>query len=317
MKIFFHLLAILLLSGCTIGYQLYDTSNEMLVDFPLPAHTQDVPIYFPGDTLPTQEYVRVGVLEARGSEHTTYNDLIRVIQYKGQHAGVDAIQILDKQSFVDECEYCLYDDDEVTTVLSGLGIKYLDSLEYLSAYAKAKEIFVLNSGTSSSDPWAAKLWMDFNGSTQREEGDEYYAELIKKTSLDYLLHEESRQWRYANDPQGNVRMRVRSIQAVPQRRVWFTYKYQGFPSTARIRDYPSKAETLIQFEYDGYGHIMEKMIYLPDDTVLKEIPSYDADGKQVGSAFFTVAPGQPDQPYLRVVHYFYSPEDVEDRIVLK
>lgn len=310
MRYFFPLIiAMLLLSGCTIGYQPYYGPSNMLVDFPLPPHDHEVPIYFPVDTLPDEEYIRIGVLEARGAAFTPYNELIYYLQEQGRYYGVDAIQIIDKQT--NETEYYS------SAVLAGLGLKSLKNLDYLEQYVKSKEVYLLEDDYSPSGPWVAKLWTGFDGRVQRVDGNPMYSEIVEKHSLDYLLYEKDHHWRYANDPQGNIRMRVRSIQAVPQLRVWFTYKYQGFPSTARIRDYPTKAETLIEFEYDGYGHIVEKMIYLPNDKVLKEIPSYDADGKQVGSEYFTVVPGQPDKPYMRVIHYFYSLEDVEDRIVLK
>ena len=309
MRNFFPLLSVFLLSGCTIGYQLYDGPSTMLVDFPLPPHDHEVPIYFPVDTLPDEEYIRIGVLEAWGYAYTSYNELIHHLQEEGRHYGVDAIQIIDKQTT--ETEY------SSSTVLAGLGLKSLKNMDYLDQYVKAKEVYLLKDDYSPSGPWVAKLWTGFDGQVQRVDGNPMYSEIIEKYSLNYLLYQRDNQWRYANDPQGNVRMRVRTAPAGPQLRVWFTYKYPGFPSTARIRDYPTKTETLIQFEYNGHGQIIEKMIYLPNDKVLKEIPSYDADGKQVGSEFFEVIQGQPDQPYLRVIHYFYSPEDVQDRIVLK
>lgn len=300
------------LAGCTVGYPPIYYDQDLLVEFPLLPHTSEVPVYFPQDTLPNKEYVRVGVLETRGGEFTSYNELIRRLQFQAQERGVDAIQLLDKQ--IEATEYY-----EVST-LSGIGIKYLDNLGYLRDFIRSQEIYPLNnySSSSGSSQWATKIWFDFTGGVQRIEGNREYADFVRKYSLDFLLYEQNRRWRYAPDEYGQVRLRARThATGMPDLRVWFTYEVRNRPNLVRIREYPSREESTIRFAYDTEGKILKKRITLPDGEVIEQILVYDTSGKLLKSEYYKATPNQQLVPYLIVQHQFYSPEDARERIVLK
>ncbi|WKN46233.1 hypothetical protein [Tunicatimonas pelagia] len=315
LKYFFWFLLSTVLTSCTVGYFPDRNSQNMLVDFPLLPHSEEIGTYLPGDSLPAEAYIRVGVLEVRGGEFTTYNELIRRMQRRAQEQGVDAIQILDKQHYIDECDGCW---DEVTTILSAVGLKFTKNLDYLSEYLKAKEIYALHDNDSSKQAgnWNTKVWFDFDRTPTGIEGQKDYATFIERYSLDYLLYEENRRWRYATDEYGRPRMRVRThASGTPHLRVWFTYDAVR-PSLVRIKDLSSREESSIQFTYDTFGSLMKKHITLPDGDVIEQVPTYDAEGKQVSSGYYRIRE-EEREPYLRVVYKFYSPDDVKKQLVLK
>ncbi|MEM8968094.1 MAG: hypothetical protein AAGE93_16870 [Bacteroidota bacterium] len=300
------------LVGCTVGYPPNFYDQDMLVDFPLLPHTEDVPVYFPHDTLPDEEYLRVGVLEARGGEFTSYNELIRRLQFQAQERGVDAIQLMNKEVEADE----YYG----TSILSGIGIKYIKSLDYLNDFVRSQEIYLTNGNHVSPDSsqWVSKIWFDFNGEVERVEGDQNYAQFIRKYSLDYLLYSISRRWRYAVDEYGELRLRVNySATGAVNLRAWFSYQMRERPNFIRIREYPSRAESTLWFAYDVEAKMLKKRITLPNGDVMDQIPVYNAAGKLLKSEYYKLDADQQLTPYLLVVHQFYSPDDVQERVVLK
>jgi len=300
------------LVGCTVGYLPNYYDQDMLVDFPLLPHDAEVPIYFSQDTLPDEEYIRVGVLEARGGEFASYNTLIRKLQAQAQERGVDAIQLMDKQ--VEASEYY------GTSILSGIGIKYVKNLDYLSDFVMAQEVYLPYSSAMATDSerWTTKVWLGFDGHPQRVEGNREYADFIRRHSLEYLLYEQNAQWRYALDEYGQIRMRVHTNGVgSPHLRVWFSYQIRHHPNLVRVKKYPDKEESTIWFAYDAEGRILKKRITLPDGKIVDQILLHDAIGRHIKSEYYWVDSDQKLTPYLIVKHQFYSPEDVQDQLVLK
>jgi hypothetical protein len=298
--------------SCTVGYPPNYYDQGMLVDFPLLPHTSEVQVYFPHDSLPDEEYLRVGVLEARGGEFTSYNQLIRQLQVQARERGVDAIQLMDKQ--VEASEYY------GTSILSGIGIKYVKNLEYLTHFVKAQEIYLPYTSQLSADSgrWTTKVWLDFDRTPQTVEGNREYANFIRRYSLDYLLYEQGPRWRYALDEYGQIRMRVHTTgTGSPHLRVWFSYQTRHLPNFIRIKKYPEKEESTIWLAYDAEGRILKKRITLADGEVIDQILTYDVDGRHTKSEYYKVKDDQQLVPYLIVKHQFYSPDDVRERIVLK
>jgi len=313
LKYFSWLLLCIAFTSCTVGYLPDRNNQEMLVDFPLQPHTEEVTVYFPNDLLPAEAHIRVGVLEVRGGELTSYNELIRRMQVRAQQQGVDAIRILDRQHYTEECEWCL---DEVTTVLSAVGLKFTKNLNYLSEYIKAQEVYALNDSSGQSNNWDTRVSFDFDGTVTGVEGNGIYAEFIKRYSLDYLLYEENRRWRYAADEYGRPRMRVRTYSSgTPHLRVWFTYDAVR-PSFVRIKDLQTREESSVQLTYDFGGVLLKKLITLSNGSIIEQIPIYDTQGKQTGSEYYRIQQ-EERVPYLRVAYDFYSPEDVREQLVLK
>ncbi len=299
--------------SCTVGYLPDRTSRDLLVDFPLLPHSDEVTVYFPDDSLPAEAHVRVGVLEVRGGEFTTYNELLRRMRVQAQERGVDAIRILNRQHYTDKCEWCW---DDVTTILSAVGLKFVKNLDYLSDYVKAQEIYALNASSDQLGEWSAKVWFDFDGIATSVEGNRNHAEFVERYSLDYLLHQQNRRWRYAPDEYGRTRVRVRThASGTPHLRVWFTYDAVR-PTFVRIKDLQTREESSMQLTYDFGGILLKKRITLPNRNVVEQIPIYDSQGKQIGSEYYRIRE-EERIPYLQVSYDFYAPEDMQEQIVLK
>ncbi len=297
--------------SCTVGYPPVAYDQDLLVDFPLLPHTEEVPVYFPQDTLPNKEYVRVGVLESYGGEFTSYNELIRRMQLQAQERGVDAVQLMNKE--VEATEYY------GASTLTGIGMKYLENLDYLSDFVKAQEIYLpSNSIASDTNDWIAKIHFDFDYRILRTEGNDEYSGFVKKYSLNYLLFDQSRPWRYAPDEYGRARMRVRkNADSTPQLRVWFSYQAVDRPNFIRIKEYPNRTESTVWLAYDAEGKMLKKRITLASGEIIDQIFIYDSIGRNIKSEFYQVTPDQKMIPYLVVKQRFYSPEDIQQRLVLK
>ncbi|MEM9673765.1 MAG: hypothetical protein ACFB15_29370 [Cyclobacteriaceae bacterium] len=305
----------IVLTGCYVGYTPSYYDQDMLVDFPLLPHTAEVSVYFPQDTLPDEEYIRVGVLEVRGDEFTSYNTLIRKLQVQAQKRGVDAIQLMGKQTYLEEG----YEESYVLSELSGIGIKYVKNIDYLSEFIKSQEIYFSGRGYNPSDSgrWVAKIWLDFNRQVTQMEGEKNYLQFVRKHSLDYLLYSNSEKWRYTLDEHQQINKRTRVGSAGVQLRVWFSYQVKDLPNFVRIREYPSRKETSIWFAYDAEGRILKKRITLPDGEMIDQILVYDAIGRHTKSEYYWVQANDQLSPYLLVKHQFYSPDDIPQLVVLK
>ena len=92
MKTLLAILITLLGAGCMHRYRLTPTSDT-LVDIPIPPHDREVAIIFPGEPMPSEKYLKIGVVEARGGQYTSYNTLIKLLQTEAQASGIDAVQL--------------------------------------------------------------------------------------------------------------------------------------------------------------------------------------------------------------------------------
>ncbi len=299
----------LLATGCA-RYP-HQSLDYPLANIPIESHERKVAVLFATDPLPHRPYIKVGVLEAYGNQFTSYNDLIRRLQARGQEMGVDAVQILQKHYIEDTEEDVITDwvDTDITSKLSGLGILYVDSATYLSQYVQAQEVHLYNEQTQQYDSLACRITLSYNGEDPEITGLPRYAALTRNYASDHLVYEETRDWWYTTDTYNRVRIRGYSPNQFLLKRVKLEYDDANQVAQAQII-YPNRTQESVQFLYDTTGHITEKQIELREGITLREIPAYNEQGRQVGSEFFQLDSAQTFQPYFRIVYHFFDPENL-------
>ena len=65
----------------------------------------------------------------------------------------------------------------------------------------------------------------------------------------------------------------------------------------------------MQFQYDDTGQVVEKLIVRPGQFSLRVIPTYDEQGRWIGSDYLR-ARDERFEPYLRMVHRFFDPDNL-------
>ena len=301
---------LLLLSVFAVGCMRYPSSPpgyDRLANLPTEPHHREVTILFPTDPLPSAPYLRVGMLEARGGQYTSYNELIRELQLQGQELGVDAVQLFDKQ-YIEETGGSEVIDTYVSSTLSGLGILYVENAAYLRQYVQAKELYGYNDSTQQYDRLVCRTALSYDGTPPSIAGNVLYAGFFTKYDLDHLYYEETDDWRYSIDQYGRVDQRSYRPQGTLRKKCKFTFNTLGQITEVRIRYIASPPwEERMQLQYDEAGQVIEKTIVRPGFPTLREIPAYDGQGRQVGSEFLR-AIGEQFQPYLRLMYRFFDPD---------
>ncbi len=125
---------LLVISGCTYGYNtdIEITRNDAYIYRP---HNRFVEVFF-DDHEPSRHYKQIAMIETDGSEYEDNSILLEKLRKRAQRLGADAVIKIRKtttqrQSGEALTEF-LFDDEPETytaTVLSGVAIKYIDSLK--------------------------------------------------------------------------------------------------------------------------------------------------------------------------------------------
>lgn len=139
MKLQFPLLALiasslLVISGCTYGYStdIEISRNEAYTYRP---HTRFVEVFF-DDHEPRRNYKQIAMIEADGSEYEDNAILLEKLRRKARQVGADAVIKIHKSTtqrqsgeLITQLLFDTEPETYVASVLSGVAIKYLDSLQ--------------------------------------------------------------------------------------------------------------------------------------------------------------------------------------------
>ena len=299
----------LLATGCT-RYLTHPTAYDRLVNLPTEPHKREVDILFSHDPPPNEPYIKVGVLEARGGEHTSYNELIREMQISAQELGVDAIQLLEKK-YIADTEGTEVVDTYVTSTLAGLGLLYIKNATYLRRYVQAKDLYQYNDTTGRYDQLVCHAESAYDGTDPVVTGDPSWINLINRYDLNHLRYEETSDWWYTTDSYRQVAERGYSPNGSLIKKCKFTYNEQGQIARVLIRyPYRQQGTETIHLLYGEAGQILEKYIEREGQVPLREVPAYDEEGNLVGSEIFEARNGDQFDPYLRVVYRFFDPNNL-------
>ena len=315
---------LILCSGCMRSYYSVP-AHDTLIDIPIPPHDREVAIIFPGESMPSEEYLKIGVVEVRGGEYTSYNTLIKLLQTEAQAVGVDAVQLFGKQqygkvesdeTFLESLSEAISGEEEVdeyatiiTTTLSGLGIRYLKNMDYLSQYVKAHHLYLFNDTTQQYDHWEATAHTDFNKEIQSVEGNDTLYYQFRQYLLDYLRDEESDAWKYGRDEHQRIHKRFLMQGEYPVMKCWFTYQWPYKIQEVKIKHFPSKLEEHILFTYDSEHRLIEKSIQRSGQLFLRETLAYDERCLLAERTFFRVSKNSK-VPYAKIKYEYHHPKEV-------
>jgi hypothetical protein len=316
--IFFVTLATLLFSSCMTRYPgSVATDPYRVKDFPTPRHKSNIKIFYLGDRLPAERsYIQTHLFEALDFPGTPLNRQVRQLVDKAGFAGVDAIII---ESHGDIWRTLPNGLRVRENVARAKGIKFKQRVNYLHLYRYADQLFKYEAPKDSFE-LIANLFPDFNGKIVKVEGDNqakanhYYRNYIRLYSLDFLLGDESDNWRYKKTLSGKVTKREHFDRG--KKTIKLKLKYE--PGTKKISyidgQFLGEAgrwdKKEIWLKFGDNKLIEEKLILREGVPFLVERFLYDDQNKLITSTYYKFVDGG-EQPFLQTQYYYYEKEDLD------
>ena len=208
------LLLCLVLQGCWRSYPVVRSSGKMLNIPSPPPHNNEVNIFFPGEPLPERPYLKIKMISVSGDEQVPDNQLLNQLKSEAQSEGLDDVILMDKNfksELVTETHgpglfAILFGDsadqevEEITYLqntkeLTGLGIKYIDNMEYVRDVIKTEQVFTYNPDDGSYE-LGAFVTFKLTGGIQEKEDKNMLLQFLDEHSLDHLVYEETGSWKY-------------------------------------------------------------------------------------------------------------------------
>jgi len=306
------------LSSCMVRYPgLVGTDPYRVKDFPTPRHKSDIRVFLPGDRMPAQgSYIQTHLFEALDFPGTPLNRQVRQLVDKAGFAGVDAIIIESHDDIWRTLPNGIRIRENVATAR---GIKFKSRVNYLHFYRYVDQMFRFNVAKDSFE-LVGNLFPDFNGHIIRVEGENqakanhYFRNYIRRYSLDFLLGEESPNWRYRKSLSGRVTRR----NYVEKGEVTIRLRLRYEPGTRRIRSIDGqflgesgrwdRKQILLKF---GDNRLIEEKLILKEGVpFLIERFGYDDIGRLATSTYHRFVDGV-EQPFLQLQHYYFEKEDLD------
>lgn len=286
-------------------------------EFPTPRHNNEIKIYFPGEKPPDKDaYIQTHAFEALNYPGAPLSVQIRQITQQASDAGVDAVIIM---SHGDHNRFLPYGGMVRENVLTGLGIKFKENVDYLHMYRFVDQLYAFNADKDTFQ-LVANLFPDFNGKTTQVEvlddnqlGKYYFENYIRRYSLDFLLGDDSQNWRYKSGINGRVTRRDYFSGGRRTIRVKPIYERGTNKLSSLEVSYVLPGQTwtqkLITLEYGANRLPSEKVILQNGKPELIERYVYDDLNRILTSTYFKVSDGQ-EQAFLQTHFYYYEEKDV-------
>lgn len=315
------LLGVIWMSSCTI-YQPYPNTERNLTPIPTPSHENKVEVFFPNEEI-KEEYVKVKVLEVRGTGNTSYQNMLNRLTEVGQEAGVDAILILKNSSTAsfttDETSFEAFTEvltgeeipDNVQPIvrqkLYGLGVKYIKNINYLDQIRKKRKIF-LHEGNDKVEVASASL--DLQGNIGKIEGDRDIWFEMYGYSLDHLLYEDDLSWSFFRENNRLVRLKKSGLN--PAKKVTIQYGMGNYLAFMIVNDYyfsdgyQRRRKSTIDFLYDKKTKkVRGKIIKKDDKSELYEELIYD-ENQIIKERILYKVKGENKTPYLSESYDYFD-----------
>jgi len=309
------LAALLPFTGCMTPYPAtFDPYR--IKEFPTPRHKNEVKIYFPGEQVPDKEYIQTHAFDALNFPGTPLSVQVRQIRDQAMDAGVDAVIIM---SHGDQNRHLPFGGYIRENSLTGLGIKFKENVDYLHMYRFVDQLYAFNADKDTFEI-VANLFPDFNGKITQVEvlddgqlGKYYFENYIRRYSLDFLLGDESTNWRYKTGLDGRI---TRRDYAPGGRRV-IRVKPVYEPGTKKLTGLEAnylRAEQIwerkqISVQYGLNRLISQKIISKNGVPEMIERYYYDELNRILTSTYFWIIDGK-EEPFLQTHYYYYENKDV-------
>ena len=203
--------------------------------------------------------------------------------------------------------------------MSGIGIIYTDSIDYLGQLKKKQNLYRLDPDDPSRETYEGSLHFDAHGRISSwtpvsNEMKAWHDKYLYPYSLDHLVTEKEN-WRYSPDETGRI-MRRRLYRFDDWLVKTCKLRYAGpllRPSETlqliRIY-YPEKAKETVYLYYDEENRLSRKRVVTGDKTVWEESLSYAADGRLAESRWRRMEKGR-EVPFLLARYEYYTQKDLE------
>lgn len=323
MKNFLCLLVFsILFSSCynyySSAYQNYENGPQvsLFTSIPIKPSVEKVKIYFPGEKLPEDPYLKVDVLDVFGNAVTSTQSMITRLKNQAELRGMDAILIISK----DNISEILMDENcenyTVTTQkLSGLGIKFVKNITYLDECLKGGRILKWDTD-SEQFVEKTKFKTDWKGNLlEIESGDQFYYNFLYHFSKQHLIHEVNSDWMFlvnSSSPGTRVMTRVkrdRLNREFYEKQVRLKEVHRKTVSAQIKSPYNQIYAGKVDFYYNQDNQLTRQDI---DSKTLGEFQqkfTYAEDGSLEGVEVFDLKEDTP-QLYFKVVFDKYQQEDL-------
>ena len=194
---------LLIIHSCSSNSAYFQTKR--FTDIPTPSHTNNVEIFFSSEVDQIKKrYIKTEVIKVSVSEGKSYKQLINKLKQKGANRGVDAIIILDSTNIgkmasdeimAEEISKIISGENieitysnDVEHNLYGLGIKYIENINYLSSYIKTDSVFSI---VEKQRKLINLVTRDLAGDILFITGDSlHYMQMIHQYSNQHLISEQ-------------------------------------------------------------------------------------------------------------------------------
>jgi hypothetical protein len=307
--------ALFAFSGCMSTYP--TTIDPFRIkEFPTPRHNNEVKIYFPGEQVPDKEYIQTHAFEALNFPNAPLSVQVSQIRDQAMAAGVDAVIIMSHGNHNRALPYGGFVRENI---LTGLGIKFKENVDYLHMYRFVDQLYAFNADKDTLE-LVANLFPDFNGKvTQVEDlndsglGKYYFENFIRRYSLDFLLGDESPNWRFKTTFDGRATRRDYAPGGRRTIRVKPAYEPGTKKLTGLEANYLQPDQTWVKkqitVEYGPNRMVSEKVILQNGVPELIERFYYDDLDRLLTSTYFQVVDGQ-ERVFLQTHYYYYEEKDV-------
>jgi len=321
--ILLFILASLFCAGC---FPFALRTDDRLTPIPTPPHQKAVQIYFPGEKIPEEPYIKIKLISAKNQASAATTSVVKELAARAQKEGADAILVLGKNNYttIDETTVTTTDSTGSKTTTSSsstdwqsvdaLCIKYIKNITYLDQYVREKQLLA-----RESDAWApvAVLQFDLNGMPAGRSGDANWISLIEDYEPGNIWPEQ--EWSRLNwSGKG---------QAVRATR-WFRPRNQNWP-LRQYRLQKNAAGQLLAFDfrpttggnpanrghaqyfYDDSGRLAMRLLETAAYGLLFEQYHYDTAGKCLYSELVRTE-GNRETPVLQVRYAYYQNGDLPE-----
>jgi hypothetical protein len=296
------------LSGCMVAYP---PRPLQLVDVPLRPHRHDVKVYLEGEKPDNPNYYKVVALDLPIG-YGTFHDKLNAFKFQGQRLGLDAVLLMGATQAYAPGEFGPVPYGSVHAI----GIKYRDSLYYVSEYVRRKDVYV--HGPTGDTLLAYRADFNLMGEelpNPRYRTDTLYRRYVQRYALDYLLNATDR-WAYLSDSRGNIQQRIHYFRGIPE--LTATFKYNEYDnvsemvitSEAKVYKDLNRIRERVVLKYDQQLLVAEKLIFSPKKQLkFREEVSYYPSGRIRHTTLYAVRRDW-EQPLVTTVYHYHSPDDL-------
>jgi hypothetical protein len=298
-------------SSCYV-YRPYEQPLQgQITAVPLAKQEKELELFFAGESMPEQDYLRLGLLkEKRTSYNTNLVSLLDRLKTKAQAMGADAIIIMGTEDT--ERVYSSGEDDTYSVPgenMWGLAIRYLDNLEFEENVLSHLEITSQGPNAKSAD---GSIDLDQNGNLEEPFMDNW-EQYVYYHSLEYLLQSE-RDWRFTKVQVGTPSnlydiIRVHRDGSSTKTKVSVNYDRDDLPTYLSI-SYLNRRQVneKMVFVYDDQNRIVERRWREQGGKNIIVTRSYAADGLILREDY-TMQRGNTEAESLLSVDYRYFTEE--------